>query len=36
LIKLQEEINEVSEELLEEIEMIVADINNAINAQPQS
>ena len=32
LIKLQEEINEISEELLEEDEMIIADINNAINA----
>ena len=32
LIKLQEEINEVSEDLLEEDEKIIADIKNPINA----
>ena len=36
LIKLQEEINGVIEELLEEDEMDITDINNLIYAEPQS
>jgi hypothetical protein len=32
LIKLQEEINEIIEELLEEVEMDITDINNLIYA----